>query len=54
MSLHASDQGFPNRGGGIPPHWRGMGIFAIYMIVETWGEAILTIRTFLKAKSNIL
>ena len=54
MFLHASDQGFPNRGGGIPPHWRGMGIFAIYMIVETWGEVILTIQTFLKAKNNIL
>ena len=53
MSLYASDQGLPNRDGGIPPHWREMGNFVIYMIVKTW-EVILTIRTFLKVKNSIL
>ena len=28
MALHASDQGFPSKGGGFPPQWRWMGNFA--------------------------
>ena len=48
MSLHASELAFLNRGGRILPHWRGMGNF----VVETWGEVILTIWTFLKGQKQ--
>ena len=53
-SLHASDQDFPNRGGGIPPQWQGIKNFVINLMVETWGEVILTIQTFFNTKNNIL
>ena len=54
MSLHVSDQGFPNRGGRNPPRWRGWEFCLedlIYMMVETW-EVILTIRTFSRPKTT--
>ena len=51
ISLHVSDKGFPNMVGGIPLHWREMGNFVIYLMVETWGKVVLTIWTFLKPKT---
>ena len=59
MSLHASDQDFPNRGGG-EFHLSGerrenfQGENLIYMVVWTWAEVILTIWPFCKVKNNIL
>ena len=58
MSLHASDQGFPNKGGVNSSSVKGDGKLSrgdlVYMVVGTWGGVILTIRTFFEAKNNIL
>ena len=53
VSLHTSDQDFPNRGGGIPPQWWGIKNVVINLMVETWGEVFLTIQTFFNTKNNI-
>ena len=59
MSQYASKQGFPNKVWGDPSQWRGMENVAgggdlIYMMLDSWGEMILTIQTFFKVKNNIL
>ena len=58
MSLHASGQGFPNKGGVNSPSVKGDGKLSwedlVYIVVGTWGVVILTIQNFFKAKNNIL
>ena len=59
LSACPSDQGFSNRGGSAFPLSGGrweifMGENLIYILMWTWGEVILTIRTFFNAKNNIL
>ena len=59
LSAYLSDQGFSNRGGSAFPLSGGrweifMGENLIYMLMWTWGEVILIIRTFINAKNNIL
>ena len=59
FNAYPSDQGFSNRGGGAFPlsgeRWEiFLGENLIYMVVWTWREMILTVRTLFKAKNNIL
>ena len=59
LSAYPSDQGFSNRGVSAFPLSGGrweifMGGNLIDMVMWTWGEVILAIRTFFNAKNNIL
>ena len=48
--MYDGDGGFPLSGGG----WEILLGRLIYMMVDTWGEVILTIWAFFKARHNIL